>query len=67
MGNYLNPGSGRFRTAINSKIYVDKTGLMAYEIYYPKSVEAYKDNLRLIGINYDPETKHHTCKIMVKG
>jgi len=35
--------------------------------HYPKSLEAYKDNLRLIGINYDPKTKHHTCKIMVNG
>jgi len=30
MGQYLNPGSGGFQTATNSKIYVDKTGLIAY-------------------------------------
>ncbi|MDR1727224.1 MAG: AAA family ATPase, partial [Acidobacteriota bacterium] len=30
MGLYLNPGNGKFRLAVNSKIYVDKTGLIAY-------------------------------------
>jgi len=29
MGIYLNPGPGRFERAVNSKIYVDKTGLIA--------------------------------------
>ncbi len=30
MGIYLNPGDELFRQAINSKIYVDKTGLLRY-------------------------------------
>ena len=29
MGSYLNPGNGRFREALNSQVYVDKTGLIA--------------------------------------
>jgi hypothetical protein len=29
MGRYLNPDNGKFRRAINSEIYVDKTGLIA--------------------------------------
>lgn len=28
MGVYLNPGNGRFRKAVSSEIYVDKTGLL---------------------------------------
>ncbi len=30
MGIYLNPGSSAFREALNSEIYVDKTGLIAF-------------------------------------
>ncbi len=30
MGNYLNPGNENFYKAINSEIYVDKTGLIKY-------------------------------------
>jgi ribosomal protein S8 len=30
---------------------------------YPKSLEKYKGNLLLVGINYDKNTKEHTCKI----
>jgi hypothetical protein len=30
MGIYLNPGSRRFEQSVNSDIYVDKTGLIAY-------------------------------------
>lgn len=30
MGIYLNPGNERFQESINSKIYVDKTGLITY-------------------------------------
>lgn len=30
MGNYLNPGNERFSRAVNSEIYVDKTGLIKY-------------------------------------
>ena len=30
MGIYLNPGNNKFKRAVNSDIYVDKTGLMKY-------------------------------------
>lgn len=30
MGIYLNPGAGKFLEALNSEIYVDKSGLIAY-------------------------------------
>ena len=30
MGMYLNPGSGRFEMAVNSKIFIDKTPMIAY-------------------------------------
>lgn len=30
MGNYLNPNNDKFQKAINSEIYVDKTGLLRY-------------------------------------
>ena len=30
MGIYLNPGNAAFQEAVNSKIYVDKTGLLLY-------------------------------------
>ena len=30
MGIYLNPGNEGFRTSLRSKIYMDKTGLIAY-------------------------------------
>ena len=29
MGSYLNPGSGLFKACLRSKIYVDKSGLIA--------------------------------------
>ncbi len=30
MGSYLNPGNEAFAVALNSEIYVDKTGLLTY-------------------------------------
>jgi hypothetical protein len=30
---------------------------------YPKSMEHYKGKILLVGINYDKETKEHTCEI----
>ena len=30
MGIYLNPGNGRFLQAVNSRIYVDKSPLIAF-------------------------------------
>jgi hypothetical protein len=33
----------------------------------PQSLEAYKDNLLLIGITYDKTTKHHACEITLSS
>ena len=30
MGRFVNPGNSAFQVALNSEIYVDKTGLLAY-------------------------------------
>lgn len=30
MGNYFNPGNEKFYEAVNSEIYIDKTGLIKY-------------------------------------
>lgn len=30
MGIYLNPGKGAFEEAVNSQIFVDKTGMISY-------------------------------------
>ena len=34
---------------------------------YPAKVAEYADNLILVGINYDPKTKSHTCRIIRQG
>jgi len=34
MGIYLNPGNNKFKRAVNSDIYVDKTGLIKYYCRY---------------------------------
>ena len=31
MGRFLNPDYSAFETALNSEIYIDKTGLLAYQ------------------------------------
>lgn len=114
MGIYLNPGNNKFKRAVNSNIYVDKTVFIPNEeirseyvsaiavsdwadiVYVPRkrfldkpalvvelkwdknaegaiqqikekeycrSLEEYKGNLLLVGINYDKKTQVHTCKI----
>ena len=114
MGIYLNPGNNKFKRAVNSDIYVDKTVFIPNEeirseyvsaiavsdwadiVYVPRkrfsdkpalvvelkwdknaegaiqqikekeycrSLEEYKGNLLLVGINYDKKTQVHTCKI----
>ena len=39
LGNYLNPDNFKFQEALNSDIYVDKTGLIRYTIYENGSEE----------------------------
>ena len=46
MGRFVNPGSGAFRAALNSKIYVDKTGLLEYTNSVLNSTNAYICNSR---------------------
>ena len=58
MRRFVNPGNTAFEVAVNSQIYVDKTGLLAYT----NSV-IYTGHIILIGINYDKKTKEHSCKI----
>jgi ribosomal protein S8 len=43
----------------NAKAAIDQIK----EKKYPQSLEAYKGNLLLVGINYDKETKEHSCVI----
>ena len=111
MGSYLNPGNLSFRGSLRSKIYVDKSELIArtnealcteqkyicvsrprrfgksmaanmLAAYYDRSEDAaegairqirekhytdalkeYHGNLLLVGINYEKDTKTHTCVI----
>ena len=30
---------------------------------YVDALKEYRDNLLLVGVNYDKQTKHHTCMI----
>ena len=34
MGRFVNPDNSAFQVALNSKIYVDKTGILAIQIRY---------------------------------
>lgn len=45
-GNFVNPGNEGFRTAVQSKIYVDKTGLLAYTNSVLNSKDAWICNSR---------------------
>ena len=41
MGNYLNPDNSKFQRAVNSDIYVDKTGLIKYTNRVINTMQAY--------------------------
>ena len=58
MRRCVNPGNTAFEVAVNSQIYVDKTGLLAYTNSVINT-----GHIILIGINYDKKTKEHSCKI----
>ena len=58
MRRFVNPGNTAFEVAVNSQIYVDKTGLLAYTNSVINTGQ-----ILLIGINYDKKTKEHSCKI----
>ena len=46
MGRFVNPDNSAFQTALNSEIYVDKTGLLAYTNKVLGSLQAYICNSR---------------------
>ena len=46
MGRFVNPGNGAFQVALNSEIYVDKTGLIAYTNKVMNTLQAYICNSR---------------------
>ena len=55
MGGYLNPGNEKFGEALNSQIYVDKTGLIEYTNRVMYSNQKYRIilvQLLLIGIRF---------------
>lgn len=46
MGRFVNPDNRAFQAALNSKIYVDKTGLLEYTNSVLNSTNAYICNSR---------------------
>lgn len=46
MGMFVNPGNGAFQVALNSEIYVDKTGLIKYTNRVMNSLQGYICNSR---------------------
>lgn len=46
MGRFVNPGSSAFQAALNSEIYVDKTGLIEYTNRVLGTTDAYICNSR---------------------
>lgn len=46
MGRFLNPDNSAFQNAVNSKIYIDKTGLLAYINSVIDTTEKYICNSR---------------------
>ncbi len=41
MGIFVNPGNGAFQVAVNSEIYVDKTGLLTYTNKVMNTLQGY--------------------------
>ena len=50
MGRFVNPDNSAFQVALNSPIYVDKTGLLEYTNSVLNTTEASICNLSLIHI-----------------
>lgn len=46
MGSFVNPGNGAFQVALNSEIYVDKTGIIEYTNKVMNTLQAYICNSR---------------------
>ena len=65
MGSYLNPGNEAFAVALNSEIYVDKTGLLTYTNKVMNTLQGYICNSRprRFGINYGK----HAHRVLQQG
>ena len=46
MGRFVNPDNSAFQVALNSRIYVDKTGLLEYTNTVLDTMDAYISNSR---------------------
>ena len=46
MGRFVNPGNEAFRVALNSEIYIDKTGLIEYTNKVMNTTQAFICNSR---------------------
>lgn len=46
MGSFVNPGNEAFQVAVNSEIYVDKSGLIAYTNKVINTLQGYICNSR---------------------
>lgn len=66
MGRFVNPDNSAFQVALNSKIYVDKTGLLEYTNSVLGTTEAYICNSRprRFGKSYAANSLRH---IIVKA
>lgn len=61
------PRNGVAKPALLIELKYDKNAETAIEQIknnnYPQGLKEYKDNMLLVGINYDKDTKKHICKI----
>ena len=48
MGRFVNPDNSAFQAALNSRIYVDKTGMIEYMNRVLETTDAYICNSRLL-------------------
>ena len=46
MGRFVNPGNSAFQIALNSEIYIDKTGLLTYTNRVMNTLQGYICNSR---------------------
>ena len=50
MGMFVNPGNSAFQVALNSEIYVDKTGLLEYTNKVMNTLQCYICNRRPLSL-----------------
>ena len=65
MGRFVNPGNEAFRVALNSEIYIDKTGLIEYTNKVMNTTQAFICNSRPRrfgkSITADMLTAYYSC------